>query len=146
MSVTSPLRAVEQQTNQPRPHLHKRNLQAMRGPLTRITNRIAHGERPASECVPWKRHRYPLALMIHDVDHFKLVDDKLVTAVKNLLRYCTSTRVSKSLLWPKNSAEQSSHVIFIIDRNESQSGFPVDMQLTGEEASGEVSRRAETAL
>lgn len=73
--ATSRLQAVEKETTHLRAHLRKRKMQAMADPLTGIPNRIAFEERMEREFGRWKRYASPLALLVMDVDHFKLIND-----------------------------------------------------------------------
>jgi diguanylate cyclase len=69
------LRRLEQDTFDLRRQVAQAYQDAMLDPLTRLPNRRAYDERIAQEFARWKRFAEPLALMILDVDDFKVVND-----------------------------------------------------------------------
>ncbi len=67
---------MEEEGDQLRQRLQQKHEQAVRDPLTGLHNRLAYDERVAHEFTRWKRYQQPMALMMIDVDHFKIINDR----------------------------------------------------------------------
>ncbi len=69
------LKVMEEETEQLRGRVREERIQAMTDTLTGIPNRMAFDERIADEVARWKRFHTPLALLVWDVDKFKVIND-----------------------------------------------------------------------
>lgn len=64
------------ETGRLRERLQRARERAVRDPLTGLHNRLAYEERVVQAFTHWKRYRDPLALVVLDVDRFKLLNDR----------------------------------------------------------------------
>lgn len=70
------LAALEAQSEQMRRQLQEERTRALTDLLTGLPNREAWEERLSQEYERWKRYRQPVCLVIIDIDHFKVINDR----------------------------------------------------------------------
>ena len=70
------LQVLEQESMELRTQLTMANDLAFTDALTRLPNRAAYQERVALEEMRWKRFKYPISLLIWDIDYFKDINDR----------------------------------------------------------------------
>jgi diguanylate cyclase len=73
--LNSRIHTMESEGEQLRQRLKEKHEQAVRDPLTGLSNRLAYDERIIQEYARWKRYQQPLVLMVIDIDHFKRIND-----------------------------------------------------------------------
>lgn len=71
------MEAMESEATVLKDSLEATRIQALKDALTELPNRQAYDEQIEREYSRWKRHGHPLAIAIVDIDHFKLINDKL---------------------------------------------------------------------
>lgn len=73
--LTTRLGDMEQETVTLREHVEQARVEAFTDALTGLNNRHAFDCRLEEEYVRWNRYKYPLSMIVVDVDHFKKVND-----------------------------------------------------------------------
>lgn len=71
------MEAMESEATVLKDSLEATRIQALKDALTELPNRQAYDEQIEREYSRWKRHGHPLAIAIVDIDHFKMINDKL---------------------------------------------------------------------
>lgn len=71
----SRLAALEKESRELSRNLDLEKQRARIDPLTRVSNRVSFDERFAEELARWERARQPVAVLVWDIDCFKLIND-----------------------------------------------------------------------
>jgi len=75
--LVSRLGKMEEETRHLRLRVSEERARALTDKLTGVSNRLAFDEHLEQELTRWKRYKNPLSLIFWDIDHFKLVNDRL---------------------------------------------------------------------
>ena len=73
--MTERLKQMEEESSHLKKRLEIERANALTDPLTGAPNRLAYDQRINQEFARWRRHQYPLSLMVMDIDHFKRIND-----------------------------------------------------------------------
>lgn len=76
VQLRNELRAVRSEADRLRDELAEQRRLASTDALTGLLNRMALDDRLKQEMSRWRRHGHPLSVVIVDVDHFKLINDR----------------------------------------------------------------------
>ena len=73
--MTERLKQMEEESSHLKKRLEIERANALTDPLTGAPNRLAYDQRISQEFARWRRHQYPLSLVVMDIDHFKRIND-----------------------------------------------------------------------
>ncbi|ABI57992.1 diguanylate cyclase [Alkalilimnicola ehrlichii MLHE-1] len=141
-SLRERMKIMEGEARQLRERLADARASSREDRLTGVPNRRAWEERLDYEFARWQRHRRPLALVFFDVDHFKLINDRLGHAAGDQALAQIAGRIHRRLrrsdflaryggeefvaLLPETTSEEAAQVADAVLQGLREDGFEYD--------------------